>query len=65
MEIIEYLVERGSDTEFEFNWFSNFYPGFGDAKGTTMDFILAIQKILPNFFLLTEVRYYTLIITFK
>jgi hypothetical protein len=58
MEMIEYLVKRGSDTEFEFNWNLRFSPGFGDTKGTTMDFILAIQKIHSNFFLLTGVCNY-------
>jgi hypothetical protein len=55
MEIIEYLVERGSDTEFELTYEEGCYPGFQGTKGTTMDFILAIQKIHPNFFLLTGV----------
>jgi hypothetical protein len=62
MEMIEYLLERGSDTEFKFNWRSNFYPGFSGTTGTTMDFILAIQKCHPNFFLLSEVSNYILIL---
>ena len=47
MEIIEYLVERGSDTEFEFNWDNNFnLINHGDTKGTSMDYILAILERL-------------------
>jgi hypothetical protein len=65
MEMIEYLVERGSNTEFKFNWQEEFWPGYGSNKGTTMDFILAIQKVHPNFFLLTEVCNYIFIILFK
>jgi hypothetical protein len=65
MEMIEYLLERGSDTEFQFNWRSDFWPGFPGSKGTTIDFIFAIQKSHPNFFLLSEVSNFILILYFN
>jgi hypothetical protein len=65
MEMIEYLLERGSNTEFKFNWEKEFWPGYIGTKGTTMDFISAIQNSHPNFFLLSEVCNYVFIIIFK
>jgi hypothetical protein len=65
MDVIEYLLKRESDTEFEFNWGNFFFPGYGGTKGAPLDFILAIQKSNPNFFPLTEVCNNALVIIFK
>jgi hypothetical protein len=66
IQTIEYLVERGSDTEFPFKWGNSFWLGYGNTEGSTMDFILAIQNSHPNFFLHSEVcNYILIIISFK
>jgi hypothetical protein len=63
--MIEYLLKRESDAEFEFNWANSFFPGYGDTKGAPLDFILAIQKSNPNLFQLTEVCNTVFVIIFK
>jgi hypothetical protein len=63
MKNIEYLLKVGSDTEFVFSWDQNCLPGRGNTKGTTMDYISAIQSLNKNAVQPTEECKYVL--TFK
>ena len=56
---MEFVLEKGGDTEFKFHWNDTFLPGIGDTQGSTKDYILAIKVKPPNLF---EARFFFLFI---
>ena len=48
LEMTSYIIEKGGDINFKFNWCNDFWPLSGHNKGTTMDYVLYIKYKCPN-----------------
>jgi hypothetical protein len=47
-EMTAYILEKGGDINFEINWDHKFNPGFGNNKGTALDYIFDLKNKKPD-----------------
>jgi hypothetical protein len=47
-ELTAYILEKGGDINFEMNWDDDYKPGFGNNKGTALDYVLDLNNKNPD-----------------
>jgi hypothetical protein len=55
-EMTSYFLRKGSDLNFEFNWNHDLVPGYGNKRGTAIDYMTQdIRKVKPFWSLVNQI----------